>query len=130
MRQSEILRIKEEHLINESLFIPITKTKPRTIPLTKKALDLLKNSKLPFGLSGMAVSKQFHKLCKFYNIKDAKFHDLRRQALTNFMKDKKLSVAETMYISGHSDPKMLLKTYNNLKLLDVSKRMNELGEST
>ena len=62
--------------------------------------------------------------------KDAKFHDLRRQALTNFMKDKKLSVAETMYISGHSDPKMLLKTYNNLKLLDVSKRMNELGEST
>ena len=49
---------------------------------------------------------------------------------TNFMKDKKLSVAETMYISGHSDPKMLLKTYNNLKLLDVSKRMNELGEST
>ena len=66
----------------------------------------------------------------FYNIRDAKFHDLRRQALTNFMKDKKLSVAETMYISGHSDPKMLLKTYNNLKLLDVSKRMNELGDST
>ena len=75
------------------------------------------------------MSKQFHKLCKFYNLKDAKFHDLRRQALTNFMKDKKLSVAETMYISGHSDPKMLLKTYNNLKLEDVSKRMNELGNS-
>ena len=76
----------------------------------------------------MAVSKQFHKLCKYYNIKDAKFHDLRRQALTNFMKDKKLSVAETMYISGHSDPKMLLKTYNNLKLLDVSK-LKKIGWS-
>ena len=50
--------------------------------------------------------------------------------LKYFREDKKLSVAETMYISGHSDPKMLLKTYNNLKLLDVSKRMNELGEST
>ena len=130
MRQGEILRIKEEHLINQSLFIPIAKTKPRTIPLTKKALDLIKSSDLPFGISGIAVSKQFHKLCKFYNIEDAKFHDLRRQALTNFMKDKKLSVAETMYISGHSDPKMLLKTYNNLKLADVSKRMNELGDST
>ena len=130
MRQSEILRIRKEHLMNQSLFIPITKTKPRTIPLSNKALDLLKSAKLPFGLSGIAVSKQFHNLCKFYNIKDAKFHDLRRQALTNFMKDKKLSVAETMFISGHSDPKVLLKTYNNLKLLDVSKRMNELGEST
>ena len=130
MRQGEILRIKEEDLINQSLFIPVTKTKPRTIPLTKKAFDLIKSTNLPFGLSGIAVSKQFHKLCKFYNIRDAKFHDLRRQALTNFMKDKKLSVAETMYISGHSDPKMLLKTYNNLKLLDVSKRMNELGNTT
>ena len=129
MRQSEILRIKKEHLINQSLFIPITKTKPRTIPLTKKAFELIKDTDLPFGLSGIAVSKQFFKLCNFYNIKDAKFHDLRRQALTNFMKDKKLSVAETMYISGHSDPKMLLKTYNNLKLEDVSKRMNELGNS-
>ena len=117
-------------MINQSLFIPVTKTKPRTIPLTKKAFDLIKSTNLPFGLSGIAVSKQIHKLCKFYNIRDAKFHDLRRQALTNFMKDKKLSVAETMYISGHSDPKMLLKTYNNLKLLDVSKRMNELGDST
>ena len=46
------------------------------------------------------------------------------------LQDEKLSVAETMYISGHSDPKMLLKTYNNLKLEDVSKRMNELGDST
>ena len=124
MRQSEILRIKEDHLIDQSLFIPIAKTKPRTIPLTKKALDLLKSTKLPFGLSGIAVSKQFHNLCKFYNIKDAKFHDLRRQALTNFMKDKKLSVAETMFISGHSDPRILLKTYNNLKFKDVAFKLD------
>ena len=45
------------------------------------------------------------------------------------MKDKKLTVAETMYISGHSDPKMLLKTYNNLKLINVSKKINDVGES-
>ena len=64
----------------------------------------------------------FHNLCKFYNIKDAKFHDLRRQALTNLMKDKKLSVAETMFISGHSDPKMVLNVYNNLGLKDLLKK--------
>tara|TARA_B100000925_G_C21965350_1_gene455282 strand:- start:322 stop:1290 length:969 start_codon:yes stop_codon:yes gene_type:complete len=129
MRQSEILRIKKEHLTNHSLFIPVTKTKPRTIPLTKKALELIKNTDLPFGLSGIAVSKQFYNLCKFYNIKDAKFHDLRKQALTNFMKNKNLTVAETMLISGHSDPKILLKIYNNLQLKDVVEKINNIGES-
>ena len=130
MRQGEILRIRPEHINDQTLYIPIAKTKPRTIPLTKKALEILNNIELPFELSGLYVSKKFKKLCKFYNINDAKFHDLRRQALTNFMKDKKLTVAETMFISGHSDPKMLLKTYNNLKLINVSKKINDVGEST
>ena len=40
------------------------------------------------------------------------------------MKDKKLSVAETMYISGHSDPRMLLSVYNNLKCEDISDKIN------
>ena len=124
MRQGEILRIRRENIIDKSLFIPVTKTKPRRIPLTAKALEILNNVVLPFELSGMAVSKQFNKLCKFYNIKDARFHDLRRQALTNFMKDKKLTVAETMYISGHSDPRMLLSVYNNLKCEDISDKID------
>ena len=125
MRQGEILRIKSEHIKDQTLFIPIAKTKPRTIPLTKKAKEILKSADLPFGISGINVSKKFKKLCNFYNIQDAKFHDLRRQALTNFMKDKNLTIAETMLISGHSDPKILLKVYNNLKLDDVSDKLNK-----
>ena len=50
--------------------------------------------------------------------------------IPRFCYHKKLTVAETMYISGHSDPKMLLKTYNNLKLINVSKKINDVGEST
>ena len=124
MRQGEILSIKSEHIKDQTLFIPITKTIPRTIVLTKKAHEIINNFKLPFGLSGIYVSKKFKKLCNFYNIKDAKFHDLRRQALTNFMKDKNLTVAETMQISGHSDPRVLLKTYNNLKIEDIKKKFH------
>ena len=56
--------------------------------------------------------------------KDAKFHDLRRQALTNFMKDKGLNVPETMKIAGHSDPRMLLRIYNNLEAEHVAKKLN------
>ena len=123
MRQSEILRVKPEHINGNTLFIPIAKTKPRTIPLTLKAVSLLNNAELPFNITGNALSKQFRKLCKHYGREDAHFHDLRKQSLTNFMLKKKLSVAETMLIAGHSDPRMLLRTYNNLKVEDVAKKL-------
>ena len=45
MRQSEILRIHPDHIRGQTLFIPIAKTKPRTIPLTDKALSILKQKK-------------------------------------------------------------------------------------
>jgi integrase len=52
------------------------------------------------------------------------FHDTRRNALTNFMKDKGLNVPETMKIAGHSDPRMLLRIYNNLEAEHVAKKLN------
>ena len=85
--------------------------------------SLLKNTELPFNITGDTLSKQFKKLCDYYGIEDAHFHDLRKQSLTNFMLDKKLSVAETMMIAGHSDPRMLLRTYNNLKVEDVARKI-------
>jgi integrase len=124
MRQGEILRVKPGDINGNTLFIPIAKIKPRTIPLTLKAMSLLNNAELPFNITGNALSKQFKKLCDYYGIEDAHFHDLRKQSLTNFMLDKKLSVAETMLIAGHSDPRMLLRTYNNLKVEDLAKKLS------
>ena len=124
MRQGEILRVKPEDINGNTLFIPIAKTKPRTIPLTLKAMSLLNNAELPFNITGNALSKQFKKLCDHYEIEDAHFHDLSRQSLTNFMLERNLSVAETMMIAGHSDPRMLLRTYNNLRVEDVAKKLS------
>ena len=124
MRQSEILNIHPEHIKDQTLFIPVAKTKPRLIPLTKKALSVLKNATLPFNIDRHLLGKRFRRLCKHYRIKDAHFHDLRKQSLTNFMKDKKLNVPDTMLIAGHKDPRMLLKIYNNLQVADVAKKLN------
>jgi integrase len=124
MRQSEILRIHPEHIQGQTLFIPIAKTKPRTIPLTKKALSILKHATLPFNMDRYQLGKQFRRLTKHYGIKDAHFHDLRHQSLTDFMKDKGLDLAETMLVAGHQDPRMLLRIYNNLKVQDVAKKLN------
>ena len=92
MRQGEVIRILPEHLKGNTLFIPVAKTKPRTIPLTKNALELIKSAPLPFNLTGDYVSKQFTKLCKKHKIKDAHFHDIRKNSLTDFMLVQKLSV--------------------------------------
>jgi len=124
MRQSEILNIHSQHIKGSTLYIPVAKTKPRTIPLTKKALLILRSCTLPFNIDRYLLGKHFRRLCKHYGIEDAHFHDLRRQSLTNFMLKKKLSVAETMMIAGHSDPRMLLRTYNNLKVEDVAKKLD------
>jgi len=124
MRQSEILRIHPDHIRGQTLFIPIAKTKPRLIPLTKRAVEILKNAPLPFNMDRYALGIRFRRLTKHYGIKDLHFHDLRHQSLSNFLLDKKLDVASTMLISGHKDPRMLLRIYNNLKIEDVAKKLS------
>ena len=123
-RQGELLRIHPEHIKGNTLFIPVAKTKPRTIPLTKRALELLKGATLPFNIKQDRLTKQFKKLCNHYGIKGVRFHTLRHQSLTDFMKVKKLDVSSTMLIAGHADPRTLLKIYNNLKVEDVATRLN------
>ena len=68
MRQSEILNIHPEHIKDQTLFIPVAKTKPRLIPLTKKALSVLKNATLPFNIDRHLLGKRFRRLCKHYRI--------------------------------------------------------------
>ena len=40
------------------------------------------------------------------------------------MLKKNLTVAETMLQAGHSDPRMLLRVYNNLRVEDVAKKLD------
>ena len=124
MRCGEICRFRPDHIKGKTLLIPIAKTEPRTIPLTKEALVHLKNANLPININTDWVTKRFKKLCDTYNIKDAVFHDLRHQSLSDFMLYKKLNVADTMLISGHKDPRMLLRVYNNIKVEQVAKKLD------
>ena len=124
MRLSEILRADHSYIEGHTLKIPIAKTKPRVIPLTNKALQLLNEAELPFKISKWQVSKQFRKLCVGYGIKGAVFHTCRHNALTDFMRKHKLNVPETMKSAGHTDPRMLLRIYNNLEAHHVAKKLN------
>jgi integrase len=64
------------------------------------------------------------RLTKFYEIEDAHFHDLRHLSLQRFFTVKKLSVPEVQVISGHLEPRTLLKVYANLKAEDLVHKLN------
>ena len=125
MRSGEVIRISHDHLKGATFHIPITKTVPHTIPLTKKGLELIKNATLPFNTTVDAIGKKFSKLCKKYKIKDAVPHDLRHNSLSDFMRVKNLNVPETMLIAGHKDPRMLLRIYNNLQVEHVAEKLDK-----
>jgi len=125
MRSGEVIRISHDHLKGATFHIPITKTVPHTIPLTKKGLELIKNANPPFNTTVDAIGKKFAKLCKKYKIEDAVPHDLRHNSLSDFMRVKNLNVPETMLIAGHKDPRMLLRIYNNLQVEHVAAKLDK-----
>ena len=122
LRRGEILNIKTEHIKGQTLLIPKTKNNhPRTIPLTKRALCILENSKLPFPMSANAVRLAWERLKKKGNIKDLHFHDLRHEAISKFF-ERGLSIPEVALISGHKDVRMLFR-YTHLRPEDILKKL-------
>ncbi len=122
MRRGEILNIKSEHIKGQTLLIPQTKNgHPRTIPLTKRALNILVNTQLPFPMSANAVRLAWERLKKKGNIKDLHFHDLRHEAISRFF-EKGLSIPEVALISGHKDVRMLFR-YTHLKAEDILRKL-------
>jgi len=125
LRRTELASIKLEHIKGNTLKIPVAKTKPRTIPLTPEAVQLLKNN-LPIGMSSNAIRLAWVRICRRHNIEDARFHDLRHEALSRFFEVKNLNVPEVQLISGHLEPRTLMRVYANLRPQDLANKLAKL----
>ncbi len=129
MRRGEITRLQWVEIDYEArtLFIPITKNgHSRTIPLTGKALEILKELEgnrrdRPFPMSDNAAKLAWQRLLKRSGIKDLHFHDFRHEAISRFF-ERGLSVPEVALISGHRDFRMLFR-YTHLKAEDVAQKL-------
>ena len=119
MRRGELIRVRRNHIGEESqtLLIPYTKNGiPRTIPLGSKALVLSlewarKQSENPISSHGL--NSAWQRLIKTTRVNDLHFHDLRHEAISRFF-EIGLSVPEVCLISGHKDFRMLAR-YTHLK---------------
>jgi len=123
MRRTEIASIKKEHWKGSVLKIPVAKSGARTIPLTPRAQQLLRDN-LPIRMSSNAIRLAWARLCKFYNMKDCHFHDTRRTAVQMFANKKNISVADCQIITGHKDPRILLKVYAQSRPNEIAKKLS------
>jgi integrase len=129
---SELLRIKRSHInfSKQTLEIGLTKTgKPRTIPLSSRALKALKEQLrasekvIPieeepiFKIAESRLFKDFQQLRKEVGIIGWRWHDLRHEA-TSRLFERGLNIMEVASITGHEDLKML-KRYTHLRAEDL-----------
>lgn len=112
--------------------LPQTKNgKSRTVPLSAAALAILESQERPaesdvvFPSTGNAVRLAWERLKKRAGVEDLRFHDLRHEAISQFF-EHGLSMAEVSAISGHKDPRMLMR-YTHLRAEDIAGKLKDMG---
>ena len=117
----------EIDLIHRTAHLPMTKTGTgRTVPLSTTAVETLES--LPRGITGKvfplsrtALRGLWNRACIRANIEDLNFHDLRHEATSRFF-EKGLNVIEVASITGHKDPRMLMR-YTHLRAEDLAEKL-------
>lgn len=145
MRRSEITELQWKYIDLKKRIAHLPKTKtdvPRTVPLSPKAIAVLKQVKpkksrskdkeakkaessdgAVFKLQAESISQAFERACEPHraNIKNLRFHDLRHEA-TSRLFEKGLNVMEVAAITGHKTLDML-KRYTHLRAEDLAKKL-------
>ncbi|TGT56609.1 site-specific integrase [Mesorhizobium sp. M00.F.Ca.ET.170.01.1.1] len=120
MRRGEILNLRWRDIDEARGTAIILETKngySRNIPLTSRALDVLRTLAAPngrescsrvFPLSALALRLCWDRLTDRADINDLNFHDLRHEAISRLF-ELGLTAPEVASISGHRDMRMLFR---------------------
>jgi integrase len=114
MRAGELSGLTWDRVHDGYCVLPVTKTTPRNVPLTRKAMRLLNKMRdydpfSIFGLTPSTLDANFRKYRDRAGLSGFTFHDTRRTAAT--MLSKKVDVMMLCRIFGWSDPKMAMVYY-------------------
>ena len=125
LRLSEITRVAKEHIRENTLLVPKRKNGDTDveIPLSNKAIELLKNMELPIRLKSRGIQIKWQRLMKKYEIKDLHFHDLRHEALSRYL-EKGVSIQDVQVLSGHKDVRVLMRVYANLRAKNIAHKFD------
>lgn len=130
MRRGEILQLEWRHvdLQRRTAHLPRTKNGyARTVPLTNGAMQILlkqdrrTESKLVFNLTSDALKMCWRRIMVKTQLEDLHFHDLRHEAISRLF-EMGLSMPEVALISGHRDPRMLMR-YTHLVPYQLAQKL-------
>jgi len=129
MRQGEILALDWRHidLVNRTALLPKTKNgRARTVPLSRRATDILTclptRSGRVFATTPDALKQAWNRLVIKAECRGLRFHDLRHEAVSRLF-EKGLEMPETMMVSGHTDPRMLVR-YTHLSARKLIEKLD------
>lgn len=123
---SEIVRLRWADLHHNDRTIVIHDRKdPRrkignhqTVPLLNGSFDIItrqpKRDEYIFPVNGHSWSSIFPRACKAMKIDDLRLYDLRHEAISRLVESQKYSIPEMMLVTGHKDPKQLMR-YTQLR---------------
>lgn len=125
MRAGEICRLEWDRVHDGYCRLPVTKTVPRDVPLTGKAMRLINkmrgfDKRLVFGMTPQTLDTLFRRARGNAGITGVVFHDTRHTAATWMAQ--KLHVLELCKVFGWSSTKQAL-TYFNPKAADLAGKM-------
>lgn len=130
MRRGELLGLRWEDIDfqKRTIYLQLTKNgTSRIVPLSSHAIQIL--NEMPPSIDGRifpitheVVSQAFNRARKKSGVKDVRFHDLRRMAITR-MAEKLPNLIELSAVSGHKSLAMLKRYYQP----DPEKLAQKLG---
>lgn len=127
---SEITRLRWDDLNHADKTILIRDRKdPRkklgnnqTVPLLGKCYEIIQRqpveSEYIFPVNGKSWSSLFPRACEELGIVDLQLYDLRHEAISRLVESKRFSIPEMMLVTGHKDPKQLMR-YTQLRARDL-----------
>lgn len=130
MRRGEILRIEWRHIDWKLRVLHIPESKSghaRFIPISRVAETILRgreegaDSDRVFPTTANAVRLAWQRLRRKAGLNGLRFHDLRHEAISRFF-ELGLSVPEAAMISGHRDPRMLMR-YTHLNAARIAEKL-------
>ena len=116
-RSSEIRSLRRENIKDEYL-ITHGKSGKRMVKLNDQAIQVLKGQGSLWNYSKDFISHKFKKECRKLNIRDARFHDLRRTFGYNLIKQG-MSIYKVSKLLGHSSVRTTEKHYAPLMATDI-----------
>lgn len=131
MRRGEILGLEWRFVDLKRRTAHLPKTKnghARTVPLTNGAIAVLeaqpRGNDVVFAVTRDALKMCWRRVISKTSIDDLHFHDLRHEAVSRFF-EMGLSMPEVALISGHRDPRMLMR-YTHLVPYQLAQKLAEI----